>query len=83
MTTAWQETLDAGDILLIDGGMGTELQRRGVPMNEVVWSGAAVATNPDAVRETHEDYIRAGASESHHYQYLRLDATNAGAGWLW
>ena len=61
MTTAWEETLDAGDILLIDGGMGTELQRRGVPMNEVVWSGAAVATNPDAVRETHEDYIRAGA----------------------
>jgi len=61
MTAAWKETLDGGDILLIDGGMGTELQRRGVPMNEVVWSGAAVATNPDSVRETHEDYIRAGA----------------------
>lgn len=61
MTSAWKETLDAGDILLIDGGMGTELQKRGVAMNEVVWSGAAVATNPDAVRETHEDYIRAGA----------------------
>jgi len=61
MGNAWKETLDAGDVLLIDGGMGTELQRRGVPMNEVAWSGAAVATNPDAVRETHEDYIRAGA----------------------
>jgi S-methylmethionine-dependent homocysteine/selenocysteine methylase len=41
--------------------MGTELQRRGVQMDEVVWSGAAVFTDPDAVRETHEDYIRAGA----------------------
>jgi len=61
MTNAWQETLDRGDVLLIDGGMGTELQARGVPMNEVAWSGAAVATHPDAVRETHEDYIRAGA----------------------
>lgn len=61
MTKAWKETLDRGDILLIDGGMGTELQRRGVPMNEVAWSGAAVATSPDAVRETHEDYISAGA----------------------
>ena len=61
MTSVWKETLDTGDILLIDGGMGTELQKRGVAMNEVAWSGAAVATNPDAVRETHEDYIRAGA----------------------
>jgi len=61
MENAWQETLDRGDMLLIDGGMGTELQRRGVPMNKIAWSGAAVLTNPDAVRETHEDYIRAGA----------------------
>lgn len=61
MGNAWKETLDAGEVLLIDGGMGTELQRRGVPMNEVAWSGAAVATNPDAIRQTHEDYIRAGA----------------------
>jgi len=61
MTNAWKETLDSGDILIIDGGMGTELQRRGVPMDEVAWSGAAVFTNPDAVRETHEDYIRAGS----------------------
>ncbi len=61
MTNEWKETLDLGDVLLIDGGMGTELQRRGVAMDEVAWSGAAVFTNPDAVRETHEDYIRAGA----------------------
>lgn len=61
MENAWKETLDGGDVLLIDGGMGTELQRRGVPMDKVAWSGAAVLTNPDAVRETHEDYIRAGA----------------------
>jgi S-methylmethionine-dependent homocysteine/selenocysteine methylase len=61
MTSAWKETLDGGDILIIDGGMGTELQRRGVPMDEVAWSGAAVLTHPDAVRETHEDYIRAGS----------------------
>ena len=61
MENSWQQQLEADQIVLIDGGMGTELQRRGVPMNEVAWSGAAVATNPDAVRETHEDYIRAGA----------------------
>ena len=48
--------------MLIDGATGTELQRRGVPMDEVAWSGAAVLSHPDVVRETHEDYIRAGAN---------------------
>jgi homocysteine S-methyltransferase len=62
MEEAWQHKLDADGIVLIDGAMGTELQRRGVPMDEIAWSGAAVLTHPDAVRETHEDYIRAGAT---------------------
>ena len=42
MGSAWKETLDAGDVLLIDGGMGTELQRRGVPMNLEAWSFIAL-----------------------------------------
>ena len=53
--------LAAGEILIIDGAMGTELEARGVPMHARAWSGAAVKTHPDAVRETHADYIRAGA----------------------
>ena len=57
----WQQRLDADEIVLIDGATGTELQRRGVPMDKLAWSGIAVVTHPDAVRETHEDYIRAGA----------------------
>jgi S-methylmethionine-dependent homocysteine/selenocysteine methylase len=57
----WQQRLNAGEIVLIDGATGTELQRRGVPMDKMAWSGIAVVTHPDAVRETHEDYIRAGA----------------------
>jgi S-methylmethionine-dependent homocysteine/selenocysteine methylase len=61
MGQSWQQQLEADQIVLIDGGMGTELQRRGVPMDKVAWSGAAVLSHPDVVRETHEDYIRAGA----------------------
>ena len=56
-----QERIDRGDVILLDGAMGTELQRRGVPMSRVCWSGAALSTHPDIVREVHEDYIRAGA----------------------
>ena len=47
--------------ILLDGATGTELERRGVPMNSVAWSGVAVATHPDVVRQVHLDYIQAGA----------------------
>jgi S-methylmethionine-dependent homocysteine/selenocysteine methylase len=50
-----------GPPLVIDGGMGTELEKSGVPMDGKVWSGAAVLSHPDAVRGTHEEFIAAGA----------------------
>ena len=56
-----QERLDGGEIVILDGAMGTELERRGVAMNDVAWDAAALATQPDLVREVHEDYIKAGA----------------------
>ena len=59
--TAWKDKLVNGDLLLIDGAMGTELERRGVPMSEQSWSGAALVEHPEAIVGVHEDYIRAGA----------------------
>jgi S-methylmethionine-dependent homocysteine/selenocysteine methylase len=61
MTDSWQQQLNADQIVLLDGATGTELQRRGVPMDKIAWSGAAVLSHPQVVRETHEDYIRSGA----------------------
>ena len=58
---AWQEKLERGEVVVIDGGTGTELERRGVPMTVAAWSGLAVHTHPEVVREVHEDYIGAGA----------------------
>ena len=48
---------------MLDGGMGTELLRRGVtfPFPKEVWSGTAVRDAPDVIREVHEDYLLAGA----------------------
>jgi len=61
MGNSWKETLDAGEILLIDGGMGTELQRRKVPMDLNAWSGTAAREHATVVQEIHEEYIRSGA----------------------
>lgn len=47
--------------LIIDGGMGTQLQQSGVPMDGKVWSGRAVLSHPDAIVDAHEAFIQAGA----------------------
>ncbi|MCH8274074.1 MAG: homocysteine S-methyltransferase family protein [Armatimonadetes bacterium] len=48
-------------LILLDGAMGTELQRRGVPTGLPLWSARALIENPDAVRRIHLDYMNAGA----------------------
>ena len=50
-----------GPPLVIDGGMGTELEKNGVPMDELIGSARALLSHPQQVREVHENYIRAGA----------------------
>jgi S-methylmethionine-dependent homocysteine/selenocysteine methylase len=53
--------LERGDVVVIDGATGTELEARGVPMDDAAWCGVANLDYEDAVRRVHADYIRAGA----------------------
>ena len=55
------ERLAGGELVIIDGAMGTELERRGVPMDDLAWSGAAAIDYPEQVLAAHKDYIDAGA----------------------
>jgi S-methylmethionine-dependent homocysteine/selenocysteine methylase len=55
------DRLARGTVVLMDGGTGTEIQRRGHDMDAAAWSGLAHMAAPDGVRGVHEDYIRAGA----------------------
>jgi len=50
-----------GELVIIDGGMGSQLQAEGVPMDEVAWSARANLEQPGVVQRVHEAYIRAGA----------------------
>jgi methionine synthase I (cobalamin-dependent) len=53
--------LAEGELVIIDGGTGTQLQAEGVPMDELAWCARANLEQPDVVQRVHEEYIRAGA----------------------
>ena len=56
------DKLGAKKIVIMDGGTGTEISRRGVAIHpELSWSANANITHPDMVRDIHRDYILAGA----------------------
>lgn len=55
------ERLAQGGVVIMDGGVSTEIQKQGVAMDSQVWSGVAHVEHPDIARRVHESYIRAGA----------------------
>ena len=48
-------------LLILDGGMGRELLRRGAPFAQPQWSALALMQQPSAVADVHRAYIDAGA----------------------
>ena len=50
-----------GECILIDGASGTEGERRGGPQHKNAWNGAAALSDPEILRQIHEDYINLGA----------------------
>ena len=58
---AWQTVLSRGGTLVLDGATGSELRRRGMPLDPLVWSALAPLTHYELLRAIHSDYIAAGA----------------------
>ncbi len=58
---ALENRINAGDVIILDGAIGTELQAMGAPMNEQSWAGTPNLTHPNTVLQMHINYIKAGA----------------------
>jgi homocysteine S-methyltransferase len=58
---AWQDVLARNGTLILDGGTGTELRRRGMALSDATWSALASITHFELLRAIHADYIAAGA----------------------
>jgi homocysteine S-methyltransferase len=59
--TLLKKRLTTGLPVLMDGGMGSEIEHRGVPTRLPLWSAEALLTHPEVVLQIHKDYINAGA----------------------
>ena len=59
-----------GELVIIDGGMGSQLQAEGVPMDGVAWSARANLDQPEAVQRVHEEFI-GGRRRGDHREHVR------------
>jgi homocysteine S-methyltransferase len=67
-------------IRVLDGGLATELERRGCDLSGPLWSAKILDTAPEIVRQVHLDYLRAGADciSTASYQVSRLGYSKLG-----
>ncbi len=53
--------LEQQGFLVLDGGLATELERRGADLNDPLWSARCLLESPELISQVHADYLRAGA----------------------
>ncbi len=56
-----KKKLARGEVIILDGGTGTDIQRRGAPMSGETWCADANLTHGEIVKEVHLDYMAQGA----------------------
>ena len=67
------------EVVVLDGGLATELERRGHDLSSDLWSARLLAEDPDEIRAVHAAYFAAGArvatTASYQASYEGLAAT--------
>ena len=48
-------------VVVLDGGLATELERRGCDLRNSLWSARVLLESPNIIRDVHADYFAAGA----------------------
>jgi S-methylmethionine-dependent homocysteine/selenocysteine methylase len=66
---------------ILDGAMGTELQRRGLDVRLPLWSARALVTAPQLVLQIHREYLAAGADIITTNSFRTTARACAHAGW--
>lgn len=80
MKNPFQPLLEQHGIVIFDGALATELERRGADLSSHLWSARLITDDPSAIVAVHLDHLRAGADviSSASYQASRLGFVKAG-----
>jgi homocysteine S-methyltransferase len=52
----------SGPVVVLDGGLSTQLERHGADFSGRLWTGKALLEKPDVVERAHRDFVEAGAT---------------------
>ncbi len=55
------QQLDLSGLHVLDGGMATELERKGFNLDGPLWSAHVLESSPEAIAAVHREYLEAGA----------------------
>ncbi|XP_033845702.1 betaine--homocysteine S-methyltransferase 1 [Periophthalmus magnuspinnatus] len=66
------ERLDAGEVVIGDGGFVFALEKRGY-VKAGPWTPEAAAENPEAVRQLHREFLRAGSNVMQTFTFYASD----------
>lgn len=53
--------LDEQGVVILDGGLASELENRGHDLSDALWSARLLLDDPEAIRDVHTAYLEAGA----------------------
>jgi homocysteine S-methyltransferase len=53
--------LEGSPVIILDGALATELERRGADLDDPLWSAKILLERPELIRDVHRDYFAAGA----------------------
>lgn len=67
-------------VVWLDGGLASELERRGHDLDDPLWSAALLLSQPDAIAAVHTAYLEAGADVLITASYQASDAGLAARG---
>lgn len=56
-----QAFLDHQGFVMLDGGLATEMEKRGAVLDDALWSAKMLIDAPEMIRQVHADFFKAGA----------------------
>ncbi|MDK2808486.1 MAG: homocysteine S-methyltransferase [Clostridiales bacterium] len=61
MKTCFDTVKKAKDLIILDGAMATELEKKGLDLNDELWSAKVLAEQAEYIKQVHYDYFSHGA----------------------